>query len=425
MLHGAPSALLFRCVQKILSLLIFFGLLATATGYAENYDPVAVYLTWQRSPESTITIRWISQPDRQDDLIEYQREADGAWRTATGTHSAMPENIPYLIHSVELTNLFPNTNYLFRTGPDAKSYKFKTMPAILESPISFVAGGDMYHDGIDILHKTNRQAAKTAPLFALVGGDIAYAADRKASIFPQWAQTWINKFVEQKAERWLEWLIAWKEDMVTPDGRLIPLLPVIGNHDVTGYFGQTPAQAPFFYSLFAMPGPQGYNVLDFGNYMSIVLLDSGHTHPVMGQQAQWLTHILAERKDIPHKFALYHVPAYPSVRSFQNKICAQIRQAWVPAFEQSHLTAAFENHDHAYKRTFPLLNGRSVPKGVVYVGDGAWGVAKPRKPKLSAKRGYLAYAAAKQHFIHVTVEPDKRSIKAISSNGELIDEYSW
>lgn len=105
--------------------------------------------------------------------------------------------------------------------------------------------------------------------------------------------------------------------MVTTDGRLIPLIPVIGNHDVKRRFRRTPADALFFYTLFAMPGIQGYNVLDFGNYMSLFLLDSGHTHPIKGKQTEWLRESLKQRKNVPYKFPIYHVAAFPSVRKYK------------------------------------------------------------------------------------------------------------
>lgn len=346
--------------------------------------------------------------------------------TAAGNHSPMPAEAPYLIHNVELTNLSPESTYFFRIAPDGAVYKFQTMPASLHGNVRFVAGGDMYHDGLETLRETNRQAAKTSPLFALVGGDIAYASKNHVPL-PQWLKPWVNKLVGQKPERWLAWLAAWTHDMVTPDGRLVPILPVLGNHDICGSFGQTPAEAPFFYSLFAMPGAQGYNVLDFGNYMSIVLLDSGHTHPIGGQQARWLAETLADRQNVPHKFAIYHVPAYPSVRDTDNEYSTQIRQNWVPSFEKYHLNAAFENHDHAYKRTIPLRNNAAanLTDGVIYIGDGAWGVDEPRTLKYPSQKWFLAKHAPVRHFLMITVTGDKRRVTAISANGQTIDDFTW
>jgi hypothetical protein len=78
------------------------------------------------------------------------------------------------------------------------------------------------------------------------------------------------------------------------------------------------------------------------------------------------------------------VPAYPSVRKDEGTTL-EIRQHWVPLFEKAGVSAAFEHHDHAYKRTHPLLGGKvqdAPAKGVTYLGDGAWGasIRKVRPP---------------------------------------------
>lgn len=411
--------------RLFLHLLILVLPLTTYAANSSNYNPTAIYLTWQRSPESTMTICWLTPPKIVADKIEYQREGETFWHQAIGTHKPLPENAPYLLHTVELTNLHPSTNYFFRTNSQGDTYKFQTMPSTLEKPLRFVVGGDMYHDTVDKLLETNRQAAKTGALFALIGGDIAYAANKKTGFLPSWTNVWIDRIIGQKFERWLTWLIAWSNEMVTPDGRLIPMLPVLGNHDVSGGYGQTPKEAPFFYSFFAMPGTQGYNVLDFGNYMSIFLLDSGHTHPVEGRQTQWLAKNLELRRMVPNKFAIYHVPAYPSVRDMNQESCSTIRKNWVPLFDEFRLTAAFEHHDHDYKRTFPLTGGKIDPQGVIYLGDGAWGVDEPREMRHPSQKWYLEKTLPARHFIMVELRPDHRRIEAISSKGALLDEIEW
>ncbi|MEI8365902.1 MAG: fibronectin type III domain-containing protein [Parachlamydiaceae bacterium] len=405
--------------------LLLCGCLFTCSLFAAAYDPVALYLTWVRNPESTMVIRWITALDRNDDVVEYTEQGKTEWSSAKGVHSQLPKETPYFIHSVELTNLKPGTNYLFRTGRDGVTYKFQTMPTDLYRPIRFVAGGDMFHDGLDTLRQTNQQAALTNPQFALVGGDIAYAASNVIGFLPRWVHPYVDVWVGQKFDRWLAWLVAWKQDMVTPDGCLIPMLPAIGNHDVSGRFGQTPAEAPFFYALFPMPGEQGYNVLDFGNYMSIFLLDSGHTHPVGGQQAAWLAKTLHDRKNVPHKYALYHVPAYPAVHRLTEEIATQIRKFWVPSFDAYHLTAAFENHEHLYKRTHPIKGGRIDSSGVIYVGDGGWGVDKPRRARRLDQKWFLSHVASARHFLFVVVEQEKQTVTAVGPEGVVIDTFSW
>ncbi len=395
-------------------LILFWNLLLPLSLFAqEMYDPVALYLTWQRSPQTTMTIQWITSLDRPQDVVEYQASGSEAWQKAQGNHIRMPDGHSFLIHRVELTNLTPETEYKFRTGFDAFEYKFHTLANELKTPLLFAAGGDIYHDDISYVEQMNKTIAQQNPEFVLVGGDIAYSFPHRWFWFPE------------SLQRWLNWLMTWKKTMITTDGRLIPMLTTIGNHDVKGFYNQTPAQAPFFYALFAMPGPQGYNVLDLGSYLSIFILDSGHTHPIDGEQQQWLQRVMAERKGIPHKFALYHVPAYPSVRHFDFYQSSQIRKYWVPIFENYGLTAAFEHHDHAYKRTFPILNGKVEKNGVVYLGDGGWGIAEPRQPKAPSQTWYLAKTSQSRNVMLVTLFPgNKRLFRSIDPLGQTIDEYS-
>lgn len=144
-----------------------------------------------------------------------------------------------------------------------------------------------------------------------------------------------------------------------------------------------------------------------------------------GEQTHWLYHALENRAQIPNKFAIYHVPAYPSIRDFNNRYSTAVRNNWVPIFEEFGLTGAFEHHDHAYKRTFPLRKGEKKRHGVVYIGDGAWGVEKPRKRRFFSKEPwYLAKSKSIRHFILVTLEPQERTYQAIDYQGNIFDEYA-
>ena len=396
-------------------IIVIFTVFIAACAYAYAAEPSSdspsIYLTWQRDPTTTMTIQWISTPDDTSSQVDYKTKSDSHWETASGTTTPLPYGFKGLIHRIELTNLLPETDYLFRLPGNEKEYKFQTMPSYLDRPIRFVEGGDIYHDDIKYVKEMNALAIKFNPDFALLGGDIAYAGHGSGS-------------KPENGKKWLTFLKTWSETMVTEDGRLIPMIPTIGNHDLNGRYGQTPAQALFYYALFAMPGPQGYNVLDFGSYLSIIILDSGHTHPIDGDQTAWLEKTLADRKEIQTKFALYHVPAYPSVRPFDGKINVLIRKNWVPLFEKYHLTAAFEHHEHDYKRSFPILVDTIDPTGVIYLGDGAWGVEHPRLAKTKSQAWYLAKTAPARHIIEVTIEKNRRQYDAIDSEGQTIDSYS-
>jgi hypothetical protein len=369
-----------------------------------------VYLTWQRQPDTTITIQWLSHSDQFNDRIRYQRYDETTWHFVEGTHDSLLPHSGCFLHRVELNGLKPDTDYYFKLDQYDKEYAFRTMPTTLIHPIRFVVGGDMYHDELSLMDQTCRQAAKTNPSFALVGGDIAYAVQKMHSL--------------ENTQRWVDWIKIWSQSMVTPGGRLIPVIAVLGNHDLPGQYHQHPTQAKTFSALFPMPGKQIYNVLDFGSYLSVILLDSGHANPIGGKQTNWLNFVLQNRQHVLYRFAIYHIPAYPSIRSFHNRLSAAIRRHWVPLFEKGGIQVAFEHHDHAYKRTYPLLNQHIDPQGVIYVGDGAWGIEKPRKPSIFRRRPfYLNQFASTRHFIVVTLQEKHSHLMTLDDQGRVIDEF--
>ena len=55
-----------------------------------------------------------------------------------------------------------------------------------------------------------------------------------------------------------------------------------------------------------------YGLLDIGDYLSLVLLDTDHIEAIAGVQTDWLTRVLADRQERPHLIVANHVPAYPS-----------------------------------------------------------------------------------------------------------------
>lgn len=379
---------------------------------AKIYDPAIIYLTWQRAPDTTMTILWITEAERDADIVYYQRFGDSRWKQGCGTHSPLPEGHgEMLLHTVELTGLKPNTAYRFRTGSDAVVHSFVTMPAELKSPFRFIVGGDVYHDSIEPVIESIHQAALFSPVFMLLGGDIAYAASKDTKQPEKW-------------ERWSDFLKVWKEHMVTPEGHMVPILPTTSNEDTKGRYNQPPENAPFFFALFPTPGLPGYKVIDFADYMSIWLLDTGHINPIDGVQSHWLYKTMEERQAVPRKIAVYHVSSYPAKRPLDNKESPHIRAYWHPIFEKFGLEVAFEHHDHAYKRTHLIRDNKVDPRGVLYIGDGGFGVTTPRIPKKPEDTWYLAKSAAKRHFIVATIGNGEDNFRAIDSTGFVFDEVN-
>jgi hypothetical protein len=362
-----------------------------------------VYLTWQGDPTTTMTVQWLAAEGVTGDEVAFGRADDPRWRTVTGSHHPLSHS-DRIVHVTELTGLEPGRDYRFRIEGLATPYSFRTMPADASRPITFVAGGDIYREKT-LDERIFRTAAGQDPMFAVLGGDIAYDNGKP-----------------KRVGRWYKFFDVWQRCMVTSDGRLIPMVATIGNHEVAGRYDQSPDQAPFFYDLFPALGPEGRQVVDFGDFMSIVLLDSGHTHRIPGPQTVWLADTLSARIDVPHLFVAYHVSAYPCVRRFSGGKSPVIREHWVPLFDEHGVDVVFEHHDHAYKRT-PLLRGGMVhAEGVLYLGDGAWGVP-PRTVHRPRDYWYLDRAEPAEHVIVTTVHGRSRSHTALGPEGEIVDAY--
>jgi hypothetical protein len=278
------------------------------------------------------------------------------------------------------------------------------MPAKATNTIQFVSGGDSGTGSHAI--GTNKLAARQEPYFALLGGDLAYDNGRSPKTF-------------------LTFLENYRRHMVDPKGRLIPMLSCIGNHEVDGGYKKKRQQSPQYLSVFDGLFPEmTYGVLDIGDYMSLVLLDTGHIAPIDGEQADWLQRTLHDRQDRRHLIVANHVPAYPSYRAPEGKgdslgTGEANRRHWCPLFEKYKVDVVLEHHDHTFKRTHRLTDGRADKNGVLYLGDGSWG--KLRVPKKPEVRPYLAAVSEAYHLSVHRLEGDDRFHVALEESGRVAD----
>jgi hypothetical protein len=195
---------------------------------------------------------------------------------------------------------------------------------------------------------------------------------------------------------------------------------------VNGGYNKPRKDAPFFFALYdGLYSDHSYATLDFGDYLSLVLLDTAHVSPIEGEQTAWLDKALSSRKDHPHLFVVNHVPAYPSFRPMEGETKGKSgtgegnRQHWVPLFEKHNVDLVLEHHDHTFKRTHPLKDGHVDPNGIVYLGDGSWG--KLRAPKKPEDRPYLAATHETYHLTLHRLEGDQAFHMAIEETGKIMD----
>lgn len=405
-----------RIRRWLLAAFLLIGL--AATGFYFIAAPVGeldfVMLTWKRADTATtMTVLYQTGDDPGVSRVHYDTRSlqpglSGYRFTADGTGTRF-EARERTLHSVELTGLKPATRYWFvvadRNGVRGAEYSFTTLPDD-DSPIRLVTGGDM--DTTRVAARISRQAARLDPDLAIVGGDIAYAEGKL-----------------RKARKWDRWMRDWCSTMVTGDGRLIPFIAAIGNHDVRhGSAGEPDLErSPFFLRYLGQDGSQpSYFSRNLGGLAGLVVLDTDHLRPSEGKQQSWLKDALSAYSNRRYRLAVYHQPLYPGgiypgVATGEN---TRLIEAWGAIFDRYGLTLGLENHYHVHKRTRRLKGNRVVTgAGTVYLGGGAWGT-EPRE--VDTGLWYLASAASRNHFWVIDVSPERLEFRALDQNGEVFDQ---
>ncbi|MBI4557344.1 MAG: metallophosphoesterase family protein [Candidatus Hydrogenedentes bacterium] len=389
-------------------------LCAGFTAVLASAAPPYVYLTYSDAPDTSIDINLLIPAKVPAVDVYYDTESRAGKTDAYINHvnAAYHQTLMELsdrraLYVAALKGLKPGTVYYFVAG-EAKygmttERKFRTLPGG-SKPLRFVNGGDMGADGRAIPLLT--LAGKQDPDFGVVGGDIAY----------------VNGLLGGYAT-WDRWLENWDRLMITTDGRMVPIVAAIGNHETNSFeSNDLQLRAPWYTGLFGRQGTDIYYTRRFGNDLAFFFLDSGHLNSHAGAQTEWLRRELEKYKDVKYKFAAYHVPLYPAHRPFDGAGSQLGRTHWGPLFDQYGLTVAFEHHDRVFKRSKPLKGNQVVRRGTIYVGDGCFG----RDPRTidPQPRWYNAIEKDVAHFWVVDVARNGLRFKAIDDHGRTIDTFS-
>jgi hypothetical protein len=376
-------------------------------------EPLHTYLTYSGDPTTSIDINLWIKNKQPGVAVYFDTISHGGDLGKYANHVMAPYRQKVLeildgraMYVAELKDLKPGTTYYFVAGEEKNGYtnerSFRTLPGGT-TPLRFIDGGDMGSD--PRTEKLLMLAGKQDPDFGVIGGDIPYSNGLLAEY-----------------DDWTKWFANWDKYMVGSDGRMIPIVTAIGNHEVNHYESDNPElRSPDYLSLFGNQGENVYYSRRFNDNVIFFLLDSGHLNPHSGAQAAWLEQELEKNRDVKYKFAAYHVPLYPTHRSYDEKASRDGRTYWGPLFDKYGLTVGFEHHDHVFNRSKPLKGNAVVDKGTVYVGDGAFGVnpreVDPTPRWYNEKEGQIA------HFWVVDVRDEGVSLKAIDEDGKTVDEF--
>ena len=389
--------------------------------------PSTLHALWRGTdPTTSMTIQWLSESDSTRSV--------GLIRTSDGTSMTVIESDVVVFgepgvvhrHRVDYTGLAPATRYEITLDGSATGLFIETAPATLDEKLTFVQGGDIaVGEEVIPLHKT---AAAHDPLFALLGGDMADSEPPIEAGAPDWAEFFEN----------------WHDGMRTEDGRMIPMVAAIGNHEIDD--GKA---TQYFRLLDNTHREEAYWAFDIGGYLTALVLDNelhagdgGPDGKISGAQREWIDETLQARADVPHTFAVMHTPPYTAVKSRRQDRSRMTRKHWVPIFEKHKVDVVFQDDDELYARTYPLLGGKRDPDGVIYAGNGGWGEYDDRKiagemqgeeadddeemidEKVEAALAQFEVAKETNYVLRVDLYPDgSQDFLAFNTEG-TVDQYA-
>lgn len=352
-------------VETLVKSLVLSAIFVSSLAYAET---ARYRVVWSGDPSTTATIAW-DQITGKDPVLYYGTK-DGDEDPEKYDHSTPPtRNVPDYrgmnTMFVRLENLKPDQNYYFfikDSEDESDQFWFRTAP---DKPKAFtcVVGGDTKSYGSALVagRESNMATGKLRPLFVIFNGDF-------------------NSGDGTSAARWQQWFDDWFLLTTTEDDRLIPIVPVHGNHE--------DGDKTVLHQLFDVPyhGEDKENIyfdMAFGGFFSFLALNS--QIKAEGAQTEWLEENLKKYKDHTFLTAGYHKPFFPHTSG--KKENPHLYDLWAKLFFDYGLDLSFDADSHISKMTFPLRPSdedgshdgfiRDDENGTMYLGEGSWG-ASPR-----------------------------------------------
>jgi Phosphodiesterase/alkaline phosphatase D len=328
------------------------------------------------------------------------------------------------VHTVLLEDLEPSTTYYYEIFYNNQTWyngTYKTLPDQGDEPVTIVIGGDVGSSATAVDLTSN--LSKISPDVLIIGGDAAYDNGLHNC--------------------WHSWDLFLKmyEDLSDSVGRTLPIIVGVGNHDV-GFHAHANVTIPtddipyYFYFLpqhFAQDseGNVIHDIPDVENRRTYFYhkignsiwfgLDSAYLNDFNGTQVDYMlnnTHLA------PGRFAYYHVPTYPSCLGDTNntpEVRGRAEDSWAPVFENYNFSGIFENHVHMLKKTKKIKDGVVSEDGVVYYGDGNWGIVPTFcEPELLGNTELMEVYNSINHVWVVKIENTRFEIYPVGVTAEQI-----
>lgn len=306
----------------------------------------------------------------------------------------------FKVHHIQLKDLSPNTTYFYNIGfGDQGKAQFKTAPE-LGAPFRFVVLGDTRYDlqPREVQKKIIAAVEKKLPALVINTGDLV--TDGLNPIH------WDTFF---KMNRNLL--------------KSVPYYVSLGNHE---------KNSSLFYKYFSFPKNENYFSFTWSN-CHFVILDSEGPHfapefppdyrqrkkmkqkmdKFWEKQLNWFCRDMKNHQKYDFHFVFMHQPLFSLKESRRNEQ-KEFQKRFAQLFEDFGVNIVFSGHDHSYQRHFV--------NPVHYVVTAGGGASLYEMGKPFAK--YTRKISLKHHYLLVEVHNKQLQVKAISSDGETIDQFS-
>lgn len=320
------------------------------------------------------------------------------------------------IYTATLTGLKPGTRYYYMVGDGTKNsssvFSFKTEEENSDH-FQFMVFGDT-QSGVykkpdyDLWQSTIHNAYNANPdaKFLIVMGDAVQAGQSNA--------------------HWNNWFAAAKGIIES-----ISYMPVEGNHEYSE-LDRHKVVPTLYKGQFKVPNSGPYNdsqaySFDYGNAHFTVLSsqfrENNTLQPnLLNDETVWLEKDLGQTKK-KWKVVLWHKAPYSTRHSRTNEM---IKAAFPPILDKYHVDIAFNAHDHAYSRTYPINNDQIVSSpasGTVYITAGRSGAKFYNDSAPNIWDANFFDPQDMPNYIVADVNGSRMEIKTYKMDGTLVDDY--
>lgn len=345
----------------------------------------------QSPTQTSIVIMW-ETPTPMNSMVEFGTVAADL-KKIEGKGAAT-------IHEVRLTDLTPETKYVYRVsstdemGKTITSELYQFMTAVkADSAFSFAIIGDTQRNP-KVTGQITKIMYERRPHFAIHCGDVVDSGSDK--------NQWVNDLFLPSAELFAR----------------VPVFPAIGNHE---------KNHAWYYKYFSLPDPEYFYRYSYGN-ADFFVLDSNKSLKPDSEQYRWLDAELA-KSTAQWKFAYHHHPVWSSDSDDYGDTKKGIARlgdlnarTLQTLYEKHHVDIVFNGHIHLYERTWPLRDGKvNRRNGVVYITSGGGGGKLEDFGPLPT--WFKAQLRVDFHCCYVNIQGTRLEFKAFDQNAHLFDQF--